>query len=88
MDKHTPESFKAKYENPNSGLLGGPPTFRSELASVINRYSKESGSNTPDFILAEFLCASLAAFDAAIAGRSHWYGVTDTPASPLGGSTR
>lgn len=45
-----------------------------QLAGVINRCSRENGSNTPDFILAEFLVASLAAFDAASFNREQWYG--------------
>ncbi|HSW65257.1 MAG TPA: hypothetical protein VLH56_18395 [Dissulfurispiraceae bacterium] len=29
--------------------------FRAELETLINRYSKENGSNTPDFILADYM---------------------------------
>ena len=49
-------------------------TFYQELQSLINRHSKENGSNTPDFILARFLQDSLAAFDNASLARSNWYG--------------
>lgn len=48
--------------------------FRKELENLINRFSKENGSNTPDFILAEFLSDSLEAFDKATKLRSGWYG--------------
>lgn len=51
--------------------------FRMELQTLINRYSKENGSNTPDFVLANFLCDSLRAFDLATGQRSHWYGLRD-----------
>jgi hypothetical protein len=48
--------------------------FRIELMQVINRHSRENGSNTPDFILAEYLEACLTAFDAASRRRERWYG--------------
>lgn len=48
-------------------------TFREKLEHLINCHSKENGSNTPDFILAEYLDDSLAAFDKAVKRRSDWY---------------
>ena len=48
--------------------------FRKELERLINRESRESGSNTPDFILAEYLIDALAAFDRAVMRREQWYG--------------
>ena len=47
--------------------------FREELESLLNRHSKENGSDTPDFVLAEYLADCLAAFDKATASRSRWY---------------
>lgn len=49
-------------------------TFKDELESVINRYSKENGSDTPDFILANYLTDCLEAFDRAVLNRQQWYG--------------
>ncbi len=43
--------------------------FRNELRDLINIYSMENGSDTPDFILAEFLSDSLKAFDNAVFNR-------------------
>ncbi len=40
--------------------------FERELAIQCNRYGMENGSNTPDFILAEYLVKCLAAFDEAV----------------------
>ncbi len=51
------------------------PDFRSDLEHLINSYSKENGSDTPDFILAEYLDDCLRAFDTAVARRAEWYGV-------------
>lgn len=48
--------------------------FRKELEAAINRCSRENGSNTPDFILADYLAGCLAAFDNASRAREKWYG--------------
>ena len=48
--------------------------FRDELGGLINKYSKENPSDTPDFILAEFLVGCLASFDLAVVCREKWYG--------------
>lgn len=49
-------------------------TFRQELEEVINKHSMESGSNTPDFILAEYLNDCLIAWDKGVKHRDQWYG--------------
>jgi len=49
-------------------------SFYQELTSLINRHSKENGSNTPDFVLARYLQDCLAAFDNASLARSNWFG--------------
>lgn len=48
--------------------------FRTELEKLINGHSKENESDTPDFILAEFLAGCLAVFDDAVCSRTKWYG--------------
>lgn len=47
------------------------PDFRRALTALINSYSKENGSDTPDFILAEYLIGCL--FDEATRMREDWY---------------
>jgi len=47
--------------------------FRKELEQLINKYSKENGSDTPDFILARYLENVLQNFDAAVNEREQWY---------------
>ena len=47
--------------------------FVSELTSLLNRHSKENGSGTPDFILAEYLWGCLAHFNSAVNRREVWY---------------
>ena len=49
--------------------------FRKEIESAINRGCKENDSNTPDFILANYLCNCLDAFTLATKSRDKWYGV-------------
>lgn len=48
--------------------------LRRDIESAINRNNAEHGSNTPDYILARFLEAALAAFDLAVRDRDEWHG--------------
>ena len=48
--------------------------FRIELETLLNRHSMENGSDTPDFILADFLMGCLKAFDSTMERREKWYG--------------
>lgn len=49
------------------------PEFVKELEQLINRYSAENGSNTPDFIIAHYIARCLSAFDEATVARMNWY---------------
>jgi hypothetical protein len=51
--------------------------LRRDLAEVINRHSRENGSNTPDYVLAQYLCQCLDAFDMAVNLRAAFYGRAD-----------
>jgi hypothetical protein len=55
------------------------PEFFTELTSLINRHSIENGSNTPDYILAEYLLMCLEAYEISVNGRDTWYGITPRP---------
>ena len=46
----------------------------SEIRAAINRCNREQPSNTPDFILAEYLLSCLEAFEVASLQREEWYG--------------
>lgn len=48
--------------------------FRHKLEALINEQSMESVSDTPDFILCQYLMDALAAFDKAVVAREKWYG--------------
>jgi len=58
--------------------------FRKELEKLINSLSIENGSNTPDFILAEYLSDSLDAFDKAVVERTAWYSPRTEEQADLG----
>jgi len=47
--------------------------LETRIRAVLNAESAENASDTPDFILAEYLMACLNAFNAATNARSHWY---------------
>lgn len=49
-------------------------TFEKELEQLINKYSQENNSNTPDFVLAMYLSNCLIAFNVAVKQREEWYG--------------
>ena len=53
--------------------------FKRELVSVINKCSRENHSNTPDFILAEYLMGCLEAFEFTVNARAEWYKKEKTP---------
>jgi len=50
------------------------PEFKKELTFIINKYSLENDSDTPDFILAEYLISCLESFNKSCNKRSEWYG--------------
>ena len=49
-------------------------TFEKELENLINRYSKENDSDTPDYVLAHYIKYSLQAFNQAVNLREAHYG--------------
>jgi len=51
-----------------------PVSFEKKLSDLINCYSLEGGSDTPDFILAEYLNDCLQVYNKALKARIKWYG--------------
>jgi hypothetical protein len=63
------------------------PEFRERLRHLLNTASAENASNTPDFILADFLHRCLRAYNAAVVTRDEWYKRPGPPESaPAAGS--
>jgi hypothetical protein len=58
------------------------PDFISELRNLINKHNMENASNTPDFILAQYLTNCLRAWNQATQQRETWYGRDARPTSP------
>ena len=48
--------------------------FETALRGLLNATSQENASNTPDFVLAQYLLACLVAFNQAVQQRVSWYG--------------
>ncbi len=48
--------------------------FHSQLTHLLNSNSRENGSDTPDYILADYMVDCLAAFDKTLQARERWYG--------------
>jgi hypothetical protein len=48
--------------------------LRREIEQAINRACAENDSNTPDFILADYLMLCLDAFTTTSLAREHWFG--------------
>jgi len=61
-------------------------SFRKELKTLINRYSKENGSDTPDFMLADYLLCCLSVYDETVNRREGWFGREIT--NPIDGSNK
>lgn len=62
--------------------LGEAP-FDKQLTSLINAYSKENDSDTPDYILASYLMDCLHSFNRTIMARNQWYGSAAGKDDPL-----
>jgi hypothetical protein len=56
-----------------------PERFRKQIAAVINMEGRENNSNTPDFLLAEFMESCLVAAEHLIGAREDWYGYHSKP---------
>jgi hypothetical protein len=48
--------------------------FKKELEVLINKHSIENESNTPDFILANYIAMCLDAYNVTLKSREEWYG--------------
>ena len=55
------------------------PSLAEDLASLLNHHSAENESDTPDFLLAEYLVGCLAVYAQATQKRDKWYGIKPEP---------
>jgi len=47
--------------------------FRAELEVIVNKYSMENSSDTPDWIIADYLVSCLDSFNWSVGAREKWY---------------
>jgi len=76
--------METQTESSTPPALTGPadgPDFISELRDLLNKRSMENASNTPDFILAQYLTNCLRAWNQATQQRETWYGRDARPTS-------
>lgn len=70
------------YEIPRA-FIESMPSFKKrnelirEFAQIINKHSLENDSNTPDFILAEYLFDCLISAQILVCARTAWYNPTN-----------
>lgn len=64
VDSHTDLPCAACDKNRN---------FKEDLTRLINKYSLENTSNTPDYIIANYLVSCLEAFNIGVNQRGKWY---------------
>ena len=57
---------KEVYDSPEKYRASFDKSFEDELVSMINAKCREGESNTPDFILANYLNSCLKAFNNAV----------------------
>lgn len=55
-------------------MINNREALTDDIATALNRHCAENGSNTPDWILAEYLVGCLERFDMASRRRERWYG--------------
>jgi len=64
------------YEMPteeSSGAVDVTPSLADDIRTLLNCHSREGRSDTPDFILADFMMRTLEAFEAATCCRREFF---------------
>jgi len=65
------------------GNVVAKPVFEEALRGLLNSYSKENDSNTPDFILANYIHRCLETWAITTRERERWYGVRHQPGGKM-----
>jgi len=72
--KTSNRSVIIKIPRPKKLPIVNYKAFQKDLENLINKHCCENGSNTPDFILTEYLVNCLKTFDACSRAREKWFG--------------
>lgn len=67
-------------DNTSMPPTGRPAIFGEDLRVAINSHSRENYSNTPDYLLRDFMLQALQALEDTIRERDLWYGIKPSPA--------
>lgn len=67
------DQLRAMTTPPEPWMPKPPQNLREDIIRAINCRSAENGSDTPDWILGDFLMQSLCAFDRAVRARTGYY---------------
>ncbi len=46
--------------------------FRKELEALLNKHEKDTGTTTPDFLLANYLIGCMDVYDLTVRKRDNW----------------
>jgi hypothetical protein len=65
-----------------------PTQFAQRLESLLNAHSQENASDTPDFLLAEYLVGCLTLWNQTVQARERWYGRGPRTIAPAGTPTK
>ena len=68
------EGCPYRVPTPSAPAEATEDAFDAELRALLNRHSAENGSDTPDFLLADFLRLCLGAFEGIVRDRDKWHG--------------
>ena len=63
-------------------------SLKTKLQVLLNKFSRENDSNTPDFILAEYLMNCLEAYELAVNRRDDWYELPQNLTDKFAGQKR
>jgi hypothetical protein len=77
LNAHSTEALVREVMRPSAkevDMISRGSDFANELESLINKHSMEQESDTPDFILAQYLLNCLNVFNLATQARTMWYG--------------
>lgn len=61
--------------------------LEEELRAILNRASRENKSDTPDFILSNFMMKCLETYEQTVKERDQWFGI-DPWNPPVGGDAK
>ncbi len=72
--------WRSQNANPRNRVIHAiSGDFRKQLESLLNCANMENRSDTPDFILAQYMTDCLEAYDRAVNRREVWFGRKKAP---------